>query len=503
MEEFIGRRAELNVFERSIIDARRGLPSVMLVGGDAGIGKTTIVGEAAARAGVAVYLGRSTYIGGGTIPLAPVTDLLRQVRRSRPDLVPPDLVSAVHDRGSQGGMFLDVLELLQALSADDAVIVGIDDLHWADATTWDLFEYLARNLIDERAVLVGTYRTSEVATSQVQRRRLAELQRLPATRRIQLEGWQRDEVAAHVRRLVGPAAPHTLVDQVVTRGQGNPFFTQELVAAHLSGESIPVVLSDLISTEIADLGDDARAVLGAAAVIGREASHGLLSAVVPLADIELEAAIRAVIDARLLVVTNEAYTFRHPLLGEVVYADLLPPQRVRLHRRIAEVLREQSTDAPLRADRAGELAFHLDHAGDTVGAFVASLAAADAAQAVAPAVAFAHLERALQLWDAVGDAARGERRAHRLWQAAELATTTVGNARAAELARAASTLGPPPLGAAWGHERLGRYLWSSGQLVESRAEFEQAAAHLTDDDPGAARVFAGLGQAALMSGDYS
>ena len=97
-EDFVGRRAELAVFERAIVDARNALPSVVLVGGDAGMGKTTIVRESAWRAGAVLYLGRSTHIGGDTIPLAPLADLLRQVRRSKPDLLTatPDLAPLLH-----------------------------------------------------------------------------------------------------------------------------------------------------------------------------------------------------------------------------------------------------------------------------------------------------------------------------------------------------------------------------------------------------------------------
>src|SRR5690606_6321852 len=154
-------------------------------------------------------------------------------------------------------------------------------------------------------------------------------------------------------------------------------------------------------------------------------------------------------------------------------------------------------------DRAGELAFHLDRSGDLDGAFAALLAAADAAEAVAPGAAFAHLARAFELWDAVGERVGATSRSERLWQAAELATSTVGNPRAVELARAAFEAGPPRLGAAWGHERLGRYLWASGQLEQSRVEFAHAAELLADeDDPTAAVVWAGLGQAELMSGNH-
>ncbi len=518
-EEFVGRRAELALFDRAIVDARRGLPSVLLIGGDAGIGKTTLVSEGASRADVALYLGRSTHIGGDTIPLAPLADLLRQVRRAAPEVLietadlaalqrwlGPDTVVGDESEIPRGGLFVAVLELIARLAVDDAVVVAFDDLHWADTVTWDLFEYLARNVIDEQVVLAGTYRANEVNANPSQRRRLAELSRIPAAHRILITGLDRDDVAERVTALIGEPAPSALVEQVMRRGQGNPFFTRELVAAHVAGETIPMVLSDLISAEIAGLDDHARHVLGAVAAIGRDVGHEFLAAVIGLHDDALETALRTVIDAQLLVVdnTSNTYRFRHPLLGEVVYSDLLPPQRTRLHGRIADSLQQQSPDALRRADRAGELAFHLDRSGDTEGAFFALLAAADAAETLAPGAAFGHLERAFELWDAVGARSAPVSRSDRLWQAAELATSTVGNPRAVEFARAAFAAGEPPLGAAWGHERLGRYLWSSGQLDESRAEFERAAELLSGGDSAdAAPVFAGLGQAELMSGHYA
>ncbi len=512
-QDFVGRRAELSLFERAVLDARGGLPSVLLVGGEAGIGKTTIVAEGAAQAGVALHLGRPTHFGGDTIPLAPLADLLRQVRRSAPDLLidTPGLAPLSHwfnaatvateqqEAAPPGALLSAVLELVTSLAGHDAVVVGFEDLHWADAVTWDLFEYLARNLIDEHVVLVGTYRSNEIAVHPSQRRRLAELSRLPGAHRVELQGLDRDEVTA----LIGASAPQALVDQILARGQGNPFFTRELVAAHQAGETIPLVLSDLISAEISGLDDPARQVLEAVAAVGGETSHQLLSAIAALTEPEIDLALRTMTDAQLLVVANDGYRFRHPLLSEVVYADLLPPQRFRLHARIAQALQHQSPELLTRPDRAGELAFHLDRSGDHAAAFVALLAAADAAETAAPAAALGHLERAFELWDAAGDHAAVADRGERLWQAADLATNTVGNQRAVELARAAFALGPPHLGPAWGHERLGRYLWFGGQLEESRVEFALAAELLSGDDgPDAAAVFAGLAQAALIAGDY-
>ncbi|MDH5288843.1 MAG: LuxR C-terminal-related transcriptional regulator [Acidimicrobiia bacterium] len=512
----MGRLDELAVFGLAIADARHGLPSILLVGGEAGIGKTTLVAEGAAHADVARYLGRPTHIGGQVIPLAPLADLLRQVRRAAPDLLTgspelaplgrwfnPGTVTLAPSEVPYGGLFLAVLELVTQLADDDAVVIGFEDLHWADSVTWDLFEYLARNLIDERVVLVGTYRPNEVGIHAAQRRRLAELSRLPGAHRIQLQGLSRDDVALRIAALIGTPPPPALVDHVVARGQGNPFFTQELVAAHLSGETIPLVLSDLISADISGLGDNARQVLGAVAAMGRDMSHQLLVAIVDLKEGDLEVALRTVTDAQLLIVGDDSYHFRHPLLSEVVYADLLPPQRFRLHRRIAGALRQQQPDVLIRPDRAGELAFQLDRSGDYPEAFVTLLAAADAAETVAPAAALGHLERAFELWDAAGPRTATVDRRERLWQAADLATNTVGNKRAVALARAAFDLGPPRLGAAWGHARLGRYLWFGGELEESRIQFALAAEMLSGDEgPEAGVVFAGLGQAALISGDY-
>ncbi|MBK5332523.1 MAG: ATP-binding protein, partial [Ilumatobacteraceae bacterium] len=172
--EFLGREAELATFELAVADARAGVPSVLLVDGDAGIGKSSLVAEAARRANVPLILGRSAHIGGDVIPLAPLMDLLRQVQRTIPEARANHSESMSLDqwlsRGSGGAgqgapavseVFVPVLDLVGRLASDDAVIIGIEDLHWADTSTWDLFELLARNLFDEHVVLIGTFRANE------------------------------------------------------------------------------------------------------------------------------------------------------------------------------------------------------------------------------------------------------------------------------------------------------------------------------------------------------
>jgi predicted ATPase len=413
-QAYVGRSAELDEFEGAVAEARSGLPSILLVGGEAGIGKSRLVAEGTRRTGVAAYIGRCVHVDGDTIPLAPLVDLLRQIRRSAPErlLDRPALAALAGatdapDAPSRpaadvsGGIFFLVLDLIASVASDDAVVVGFDDLQWADPLTWDLFEFLARNFLDERVVLVATYRAHEVAADANHRRRLAELSRLPAVHRIQLAGLSPTEVELHVAALAGDRPPAALIDEVVTRGQGNPFFTEELVGARLAGETIPPLLSELLAADIAALAEPARKVLAVVAIVGRETSHDLLARAAEMDDDTLEAAIRAGVEANVLVLDQhgDSYRFRHPLFGEMVTAGLLPPERRRLHRRVAEALSDDPALALGATAAAGELALHLDRAGDQAGAFLTYLAAADASEAVAPKAALGHLERAMQLWD--------------------------------------------------------------------------------------------------------
>ena len=514
---FVGRSDELAVIETAVAEARLGRPSVLLLGGEAGIGKSTLVDEGARRGAVERHLGRAVPLGGDAIPLAPIIDLFRQIRRTAPAAVTasPEF-AAVADwlapaagswapQAGPGAAFVPVLDLLARLADDDAFVFGIEDLQWADPATWDLFEFLARSLVDERVLLVGTYRSDEIAADPARRRRLADLARIASVRQLRLGGLGRDDVAARAAAIIGhPPAPE-VVDQLLARGEGNPFFTEELLAAHLAGESMPAVLADLIAADLVDVDDDTRRLLAVVATLGGTAGHELLRQILELDDLAVESALHDAVARHLLVVdaATDDYGFRHALIGEVVYGELLPSERRRLHRGAADAIRKRCEDGPVSADVAGALAFHLDRAGDPVEAFGALLAAADASATIAPAIALHHLERALALWDDVGEVATGERRGDRLWQAAELATGTVGNPRAAELAQLAFRFGPPSRGEAWGHERLGRYLWASGRLEESAVEYERASALLAGVglDPTTAPVRAGLAQAALMARD--
>lgn len=507
----VGRDEELARFERAVARAAGGEPAIVLVSGDPGIGKTTLLAEAARRAGVELFAGRCVHVGGDAIPLAPVVDLIRQVQRRRDPVTLPSLAPLVEVATSGAGrpgaplspgtLLSSVVAVVGELGADAPVVIGFDDLHWGDPGTWDVFEHLARNLVDERAVLVGAYRTDEVGRDPALRRRVAELSRLSGVERLALRGLDRQAVAVHAAAVLGIPAPPALVDELVRRGEGNPFFTEELAAAHLAGERIPALLSELIEADIAALDPPARHVLAAVATVGRDTDPDLLDRIVELDAPGTESAVRSALDAKLLVVdpVTDTYRVRHPLIGEVAYAAALPTERRRLHRSMADALAEDPRHALTASDAAGELAFHLDRAGDEAAAFAALFAAADSAELIAPATCMAHLDRMLELWDRHATPEQEPQHIGRLWQAADLASATGDNERAVALATRAMALGDPPEGRAWAHERLGRFFWSLGRMRESAETYALAASLLDgDDDRRSAAAYAGLAQASLM-----
>jgi DNA-binding NarL/FixJ family response regulator len=505
----VGRDEELGILTRAVARAGQGEPATVVISGEPGMGKSTLLSEAAQRAEVELFVGRCVHVGGDAIALAPLVDLIRQVHRRRagthlPSLDP--LIELATSGTSRSGDLLALsLSLMGELGADAPVIVGFDDLHWGDPSTWDVFEHLVRNLIDERVVLVGTYRINEVARDPALRRRAAELSRVAGVERVLLEGLDRNAVSVQAAGVLGIPAPPALVDELLRRGEGNPFFTEELVLAHRAGEAIPPLLSDLLESDVAGLDRAAQHVLAALATVGRDTDPELLSRIVELDEAATDSAVRSAVEAHLLIVdpATDAYRVRHPLIGEVAYAAALPTERRRLHRSVAEALRSEPRFALTATDAAGELAFHLDRAGDEGGAFEALFDAIDSAEFVAPAICLAHLDRLLELWDRYATPEQERQLMPRLWQAADLASATGDSRRAVHLGKQAMDQGDPPEGRAWGHERLGRFHWSLGELADSAQNYAKAASLLDGDDERTAPTYAGLAQGSLMFRDFA
>ena len=283
------------------------------------------------------------------------------------------------------------------------------------------------------------------------------------------------------------------------RSDGNPFFVEELLAEGRSSDAsgIPPTIQDVIEVRLNALPDETQRVVRIAAVVGRQAEHDLLADLAGLSEVELIAAIRPAVDGHVLVPTEgdgrPRYAFRHALVREVAYDDLLPTERSALHRLVAEALSAQADADEADARSAAELAYHWSGAHDDRRALEASLRAARTATEIyAHDEALEHYERAIRLWDRVPEAATetGNDLAS-LYDGAASAASNAGNVRrAAELARAAVEGGPVghtgALGEAWARrtDRLAWYLSELGDQAGGLAVVDQALGWVGSDFPG-------------------
>jgi DNA-binding CsgD family transcriptional regulator/tetratricopeptide (TPR) repeat protein len=548
---FIGRQSELKALTDALGEAANGRAGITLLGGDAGIGKTRLVTEVADRArqdGALVLQGGCISLGdGGELPFAPIVEALRGLpgilaENASGTLGPiddlrspataelgrliPELGSAMgaehgtFDRPEwvQARIFEGLLSLLRALGEWAPVLLILEDLHWADGSTRDVTSFLARNARTERLAVIGTYRTDELNRRHPLRPWLAEMERLPRVRRIELTRFGRSELEAQMAAILDHAPAAALIETVARRTEGNPFFVEELLASGAGepGQGLPQTLRDVLLTRLTALPDEAQRLLGVAAVAGRAVESDLLAAVSGAPEAVLEEAIRDSLAAQILVTDPasraDAYRFRHALLAEAVYDDLLPSERRRLHAAYAAALEERTTpEGAEGASHLSALAHHASAAHEPVRALRAWVAAARAASG---AFGFAEstraYERAIDLWDAVpaDDRPEGVDPAA-LYDEAALAAMVSGRPdRAVDFARMATSLmdrAREPERWAAANVRLSRALWVSGAMNEGLAILRSTADALegTEPSPEQARVLAALAGAHMLRGDHS
>jgi tetratricopeptide (TPR) repeat protein len=527
---FIGRRGELRALRAALSRAADGDPAVVLVGGEAGIGKTRLVSEltaACAADGTRVLTGGCVPVGEGSLPYAPVVEVLRalvaelgpdtvrelvgpswpELARLAPGLGRPQADPDGH--GAQSRLFELLLGLLGRLTEQQPILLVVEDLHWADRSTRELLAFLVRNLRRERLVLVATYRDDEPGQQRL-RAYLAELDRGPVER-LELPRLDRAQTTAQLAGILGAAPDTDLADSVFARSQGNPFFTEELLAVVRAGsDELPATPRDLLRGRVDALAEPARRVLAVVAVAGRQVPHRLLAAVAGLDDEALTEGLRAAVAAQLLVRTAGAdgYDVRHALLREVVDADLLPGESARLHARLAQAL----TDHPGLADgspavAAAELAAHWDGAGEPARALPARVQAGLAAdRAHAFPEAGRHYERALELWEQVPDPdpAAGLDRVELLTRAGAAAGAAAQVERATvRLTMALGQVDPAadPVRSALLHMRLGEQRWHGDDEPGCLAALEEAVRLLpTEPSADRARVLTYQAQWLMMAG---
>ncbi|MGY1710192.1 ATP-binding protein [Geodermatophilus sp. SYSU D00758] len=520
----VGRDEELARLLAAVDRACQGRGAAVLLAGDAGVGKTRLLDELAARAtarGVRVLTGHCVDLGDVGLPYLPFVDLLRPVTGDPADgaarALPAGLLAGpvplgdgapAGEAADLGGplrhpgartrlddgrlqLFESVAGLLTGLAAEAPVLAVLEDAHWADRSSRDLLRYLLARLADAPVALVVSYRSDDLHRRHPLRPLLAELVRVPGVERLELGPLPDAAVGELVRGLAAGVAD-TTVDDVVARAEGNAFYAEELLAAGLAGQELPLALTDVLLTRVEQLGEAAQRVLRVAAVAGRQVRHDLLAAVAGPDAAELDAALAEAVHRHLLVVSPDGrYRFRHALLREAVLADLLPGERVRLHAAIAGWLA-----ASPAAGTAAERAHHARGSHDLPGAFSASLeAATEACEVGAPAEQLQHLEAALELWGAVPDAAERAGRSHAelLLDTAAAARTAGEPHRAVALLRAAlELLGPAgdPVLRARLHYRLAQTLARVEDQAAAQRESAAAMALVPADPPSVVRTWA-------------
>ncbi|MBV9855984.1 MAG: AAA family ATPase [Streptosporangiaceae bacterium] len=431
----VGRAEEMAALADAFATVRQGSPSTVLIGGEAGVGKSRLVAEftASARAdGARVLTGGCLELGADGLPFGPFTAMLRDLVRAEgaaaitgllpgggratrelarllPELAPEGGGNGAHPGEARARLFEELLTLLERLAATQPVILLIEDAHWADRSSRDLLSFLIGYQRALRNVLiVVTFRSDELHRTHPLRPLLAELARIEWIERMELRRLTRKEAEELATAILGREADKELTDALYRRAEGNPLFTEELlVCEDQESCEIPASLMDLLLQGVRRLPDETQEVLRIASAGSGGTGHALLAAVTGLSDEELTRALRPAVTANVLTTTEDGYTFRHALIREAVHEDLLPGEHGRAHSRFAEAIEAAPSLVPEgRADI--EKAHQWYSAHNTTWALISAWqAAAQASRSVAPAERLVLLTRVLELWEQVPDA--GER----------------------------------------------------------------------------------------------
>ena len=425
---FVGRVGELSELEASLREAADRRPTLVLLGGESGIGKTRLVREFEQRhvEDAIVLRGEAVEQGDAELPYAPLLGALRPlVRACHPALeqlgrgsrlqlaalVPglDDKAAPASDQNEPAGqlrLFEAMLELLDLLGEFQPVVLILEDMHWADRSTRTFAAFLARSLREERVLMLLTYRSDELHRRHVLRPLLAELDRLERARRVELAPFDRAELTEALADILGDAPSPDLVERVFKRSEGNPLYTEELLAAGLDGRgTTPQSLRDAFMLRIERLSDEAQRAARVIAV-GRALDEPMIGETTGIEHEALHGALREAVAEQVLEAHEDGRLgFRHALLREALYDDLLPGERVELHLALAHRYEQQANGSDeWGVERATTIANHYAAGGDQPAALRATVRAALAARDVHAYGEAADLaERALELWPRVSE----------------------------------------------------------------------------------------------------
>jgi len=442
-KEIVGRQKDLDALFGALASARARTGRAVLIGGEAGLGKSALLrrfGERATAEGASVLVGECIEVEARK-PFGPFVQILRAALREQsagdaerslrehavelmrfvPELARASATEPSVDQAERYRLHESFVSLFADLARDHPLVLVVEDLHWADEATLELFPYLARRLRAEPVLLLGTYRTDELHRTHPLNGLLAEVARTRVADRIRLQPLTLEETGAAMTSALGLKRPPSVEfrQAVHEHCEGSPFFIEEVLKAlvergdlaHRDGAwrrtkevraiAIPDSIRDAVRERLRRLPEEARQVLRIAAVIGQRFDLDLLLEIVGLAEREVLAALRTAIDGQLVVEVQgddaqETYSFRHALTREIIVGELMQRERRQLHRAIAEATEKRA--GPGAAAEAEELAYHFDEARDNEKALrYHGLAAREARRLFAFARAARHLERWLEL----------------------------------------------------------------------------------------------------------
>jgi DNA-binding CsgD family transcriptional regulator/tetratricopeptide (TPR) repeat protein len=515
---FVGRTTELGELVRAARAATDRRPVLVLLGGESGVGKTRLVFElerVLSADGLLVLRGDAVEQDDGELPFAPITSSLRPLVRQRdpvfeelgrgsraqlaallPGLDQLDGAADRQDGSGQLRLFEALLELLNLLSDRQPVVLVLEDMHWADRSTRTFVSFLARSMRDERLMAALTYRSDELHRRHPLRPLLSELDRLEHVSRIELEPFSRDELAEVLADILGEPPEEPLVDRLYARSEGNALYIEELLAAGLDGRGgAPRSLRDAFMLRIERLSTEAQRAARTIAV-GRRLEQPVIAEVSGIEPEALHEALRDAVSEQVLVPDDcDRLQFRHALLREALYEDLLPGERVELHLALARALERIPAGGHERElELTAAVAGHYAAAGDQPAALRAGVRAALAARAVhAYGEAAEQAERALDLWARVPNAAQELPLDHvELIALAASAHRIAGDRNRAEVLfeRALEEIDPEtdPRRYARLLDRMSRVQWSLNRASDAIETAERALALLPAEESSAERA---------------
>jgi DNA-binding CsgD family transcriptional regulator len=416
----IGRENELRALNDTYALAAASMPQAVVIGGEAGLGKTRLLREflAGVPGQPRIVTGQCVDLGSLAPPYAPITAVLRSLAaqvgldavidfagpgRDALSLLLPEVGPAEGGRPNGNRVLESVATILERASAGQPTVVVIEDLHWADDATLAVLRFILRAFGGGAFLLALTYRSDDVGRGHPLRAFLSEVERGRSAKNIRLERLSMEQVRSQIEAITGRTADYKLVENIFVRSDGIPFFVEELLGlggCEATGD-LPSTLRDLLLARYERLDESVQYFLRVVAAGGVRVPHTQALQAYDRPAAEFDVAARAAHGANLLRLEGSHYAFGHALLREAIHADLLPGERTRFHTRYAEAIEEGATT---RRDSA-EIAYHWHAANVPEKSFGASIAAmGDAECSYAYSTAARMGERALDLWDRIPQA---------------------------------------------------------------------------------------------------